>query len=154
MFRYHLLLWLHILFAITAVGANLTYAFWVARAEREPEHLAFTLRSVQWIDKRVANPAYGMLFLTGLINVFVGGWAGQLKHQVWVALGILGFLVVAGVAGAVYTPALRGQLAALEAGGAGSAEYGAAKARANKIGAAIMVILALIVADMVFKPHV
>ena len=150
---YDLLKWLHILFAITAVGANLTYAVWVARAEREPEHLGFALRSIQFIDQRIANPAYGGVFVTGLINIFVGGWTQHLKTNIWVALGILGFILVAGIAGAVYTPLLKAQLAALETEGAGSAEYKQASASSNRFGVVIVVILFLIVADMVFKPH-
>ncbi len=48
---------LHIFFAIVAVGANITYSVWVARAAREPEHTGYALRGIKFIDDRIANPA-------------------------------------------------------------------------------------------------
>ena len=68
---YLLLKWLHVLAAIVALGANLTYGIWIAHASRHPEALSFTLRSIKLIDDRVANPAYGLLLVTGLLMVFV-----------------------------------------------------------------------------------
>ena len=41
---YLFLKWFHVLMAITAFGANITYGLWLARADREPQHLAFALR--------------------------------------------------------------------------------------------------------------
>ena len=54
---------LHILLAIVAVGANLTYALWLRQAERDPAHLAYTIRGIRWIDRHVANPAYALALL-------------------------------------------------------------------------------------------
>lgn len=36
--------WVHILAAITAVGANVTYGVWLTRARANPEALPFVLR--------------------------------------------------------------------------------------------------------------
>ena len=52
---YLLLKWLHVLAAIVAVGSNVTYGIWVARASRNPKALPFTLRGIQLIDDRVAE---------------------------------------------------------------------------------------------------
>src|SRR3989441_11009182 len=71
---YSLLKFVHVLLAITAVGSNITYAAWNARAAREPQHLAFVLKGIQFLDNRVANPAYGLLLVTGLMLVAVGNW--------------------------------------------------------------------------------
>src|SRR5437899_1147186 len=101
---YDTLEWLHILFAITAVGSNLTYAFWLARADADPEHVGFALRGVDWIDRRVANPAYGGIFVTGLLMAFSGRW--DLRHNVFIALGLGGFSRVAPLARGVYAAAL------------------------------------------------
>ena len=68
---YLLLKWLHILAAIVAVGANVTYGIWLTRAARHLEALPFTLRGIKQIDDRIANPAYGLLLVTGLLMVFV-----------------------------------------------------------------------------------
>ncbi len=40
---YLIIKWLHVLLAIVAVGTNITYGVWLARAERSPEVLPFTL---------------------------------------------------------------------------------------------------------------
>ncbi|MHB8631104.1 MAG: hypothetical protein ACYC9W_04165 [Candidatus Limnocylindria bacterium] len=61
-----LLRFAHILLAIVAIGANLTYALWLRIGERHPEHLAYTIRGIRAIDRHVANPAYGLLLVTGL----------------------------------------------------------------------------------------
>ena len=36
--------YIHILAAIIAVGFNISYAVWIVRARRNPEHTAFALR--------------------------------------------------------------------------------------------------------------
>jgi uncharacterized membrane protein len=41
-----LLKWLHVLFAIVAVGSNVTYGIWLGRAARNPDALPFTLRGI------------------------------------------------------------------------------------------------------------
>ena len=63
---------LHILFAIVAVGFNISYGIWQARAAREPEHMGYALRGIKFMDDRVANPAYGGLLVVGIILVLIG----------------------------------------------------------------------------------
>jgi uncharacterized membrane protein len=48
----------HILSAIVAVGTNLTYFLWLARAKRDPEHGQYVLRGIKALDAKLANPAY------------------------------------------------------------------------------------------------
>ena len=69
---YLILKWIHVLAAITALGANITYGVWIGRAGGQPETLAFALRGVKFIDDRIANPAYGLLLVTGLGMAWVG----------------------------------------------------------------------------------
>jgi uncharacterized membrane protein len=64
----------HILMAITAVGFNASYGIWLARAAREPDHLSHVLRGIKILDDRFANPAYGILLLTGLWMVIISPW--------------------------------------------------------------------------------
>lgn len=47
MTAYALLKFLHVLFAIVALGANATYGVWLARAGRDPAQLGFALRGVK-----------------------------------------------------------------------------------------------------------
>ncbi len=51
-----LLKFLHVLLAITAVGANVTYGVWLSRAARDVRHLPFALRGVKMLDERLAKP--------------------------------------------------------------------------------------------------
>ena len=62
---------IHVSAAIVAVGANATYGIWLSRASRSTEVLPFTLRTIKLIDDRLANPAYGLQLVTGLIMAFI-----------------------------------------------------------------------------------
>lgn len=142
--------YLHVLFAITAVGANLTYAVWGARAKSDKEHLGFALRGIKFLDDRVANPAYGGLLISGLAMTIIG--PVSLTKTRFAQLGLLGFIVVAAIAGALYTPTLKKQIQALDESGPESPAFRALDQRGTIVGIVIGVALALIVLDMVFKP--
>ena len=58
---FQFLKWLHILLAITGVGANITYAIWIRRATIDLNALPFTLRGIKLFNDLVANPTYGFL---------------------------------------------------------------------------------------------
>lgn len=146
---YTLLKWLHILLAITAVGANITYGIWLSRAARAPQTLSFTLRGIKAIDDRLANPAYALLLVTGLLMVFT---APLPITTPWIlaALALYGVLLVVGLFG--YTPTLRRQIQLLESAGDDSAEYKAATTRAARLGILSAVLAVSIIFLMVFKP--
>jgi uncharacterized membrane protein len=138
----------HILLAVVAVGFNASYAVWLRRAARTPEHELFALRGVKFLDDRIANPAYGLLLLTGLLMVFLS----RLRLTTFWIAGALVLWLIAMVSGlALYTPTLRRQIAALEASGAQSAEYKALDRRSTVYGIAVAVVVLLILALMVFK---
>ncbi|MDQ7843016.1 MAG: DUF2269 family protein [Armatimonadota bacterium] len=149
MTAYTLLKFLHVLLAIAAVGANITYGLWLARAAREPRHLEYVLRGVKVLDDRVANPSYALLFVTGAAMIYVGdlSWttpwllASLVLYAVVLLLGLLG-----------YTPLLRRQIALLSAGGPASPEYRTAERRARLVGTALAVLVVAIVFLMVVKP--
>lgn len=63
---------LHIFLAIVAVGLNVSYAVWQARAAREPEHMGYALRGIKFLDDRIANPSYGGLLIVGILLVVLG----------------------------------------------------------------------------------
>jgi len=58
---YLFLKWIHVLAAITALGANLTYVVWIRLGERSQPNLLHSLRGVRFLDDRIANPAYGVV---------------------------------------------------------------------------------------------
>jgi uncharacterized membrane protein len=146
---YSLLKWIHVLSAITAVGANITYGIWIARASRRPEMLPFTLRGVKLIDDRVANPAYGLLLITGLLMVLTGNLS-LTTPWLLTALVLYALLVLVGLLG--YTPTLRRQIQSLESEGADSPTYRALARRGTFLGIILAVLAVAIVFLMVVKP--
>jgi hypothetical protein len=149
MFSFYLLLkYIHILSAITAVGSNITYAVWNIRSRIEPAHMTFALKGVKFLDDRVANPAYGVLLLTGLLMVIIGpGFA-----HFWIIAALILFVLLVAVAFALYSPALRGQVKLAVAGDTSSAAFSTLERRAQVVGSATLVIVLLILVMMVFRP--
>jgi uncharacterized membrane protein len=139
----------HILMAIVAVGFNFSYAILIRRATAEPQHLGHVLHTVKLLDERFANPAYGILFILGLLMVFIG--APDIS-DLWIWLAIVLLLTATVLGFAVYSPLLRRQIAAVEADGPSSAEYRALAQRASSLGAALGGIVVVIVGLMVIKP--
>jgi hypothetical protein len=56
----------HVIAAIVAVGANLTYTYWIRYAERDRDRLAWAIAGVRRLDDRIATPAYVLLLITGI----------------------------------------------------------------------------------------
>src|SRR5438105_11486161 len=118
-FLYLVLKFIHILAAIVAVGSNITYGVWSVRAGKDSSHLGFALRGIKFIDDRIANPAYGVLLLTGLLMaIFYWGFS-----HAWILIGLGIFALVAAMAVALYTPTLARQIVALDAQGIASQAY-------------------------------
>ena len=146
---YVFLKFLHILLAIAAVGANITYGVWLTRAGREPQHLAYVLRGVKILDDRVVNPSFGLLLVTGLAMLYTGKipwmtpWllSSLVLYAAVIALGLFG-----------YTPLLRKQIATLERAGPQSPEYKRLAARGTGLGILLAVVVVVIVFFMVTKP--
>jgi len=139
----------HILLAITAVGFNASYGIWTGRAARSPEHLGFALRGVKFMDDRVANPAYGLLLLSGLTMVFVGHLS---LTTFWISGALVLWLVAVVLGLLLYTPTLRRQIQALENHGPESAEYKSLASRGTVAGIGTSVVVLAIIVLMVFKP--
>ena len=74
---------IHVLSAIVAVGSNVTYAFWLRTTD--PGHRAFVIRGVRRLDRTVANPAYGLLLVTGVLMVLTGAYSFS---QRWIEAAI------------------------------------------------------------------
>lgn len=144
-----LLLFAHVFLALVTIGANLTYTLWLRLGEREPEHLAYTIRGIRAIDRRVANPAYALLFVTGIALVLVTGiplttgWLA-VAIAIYVAAAILGYFV--------FGPVVRAELAALERDGVGAAEYLRRRSQARSLAIVTTTMLLVILALMVTKP--
>jgi uncharacterized membrane protein len=142
-------LFIHILAAIVAVGFNVSYAVWIIRARRDPAHTAFALKGVKFMDDRIANPAYGVLLVTGLLMVLIGHYS---ITTLWIDVALILFVVLILVAALVYTPALREQVKLAEAGDTSSGAFMRLGTRGQIAGQALAVIVLVILAMMVFKP--
>ena len=145
---YSLLKFVHVLLAITAVGSNITYAAWNARGAMEPQHLSFALRGIKFIDNRVANPAYGLLLITGLTLVAVGQWG----FKGWIVSALILFVILIVVAVGFYSRVTNRQIQVLEAEGASSPAYRQVEGQARLYGIISGVIALVIVFMMVVKP--
>ena len=146
---YVILKWVHELSAITAIGLNLTYGIWLARAARNPEHLAFTLRGIKILDDRMANPAYGLLLITGLALAFTTPIPIMTP---WLLTGLILFIIVGLVGVFGYSRTLRRQIALAEAGSAQTPEYEAVSSLGRLQGILLAVLVIAITFLMVVKP--
>ena len=141
---------IHVLLAIVAVGFNASYGIWLARSATAPQATqSHVLRTIKFLDDRFANPAYGLLLITGLFMAFS---AGIPFSRLWIALAIGLWLVLIFVGLGVYTPTLRDQIRVLESDGPGSEEYQRLSARGRTVGIVLAIIVVIIVFLMVTKP--
>lgn len=140
---------LHIFLAIVAVGFNISYGIWQARASREPEHMGYALRGIKFLDDRVANPSYAGLLVVGIILVLIGPYEFT---TLWVAIAIGLYIAMGIIAIVFYSPTLKRQIAAYEASGAQSAEFQELGVRGRMIGIVLAVLVFAILILMVVKP--
>lgn len=146
---YTLLKLVHVLAAIVAVGTNLTYFLWLRRVRSEPAHDAFVLEGLQALDRRLANPAYILLPVTGIVMVLVGDIGFS---TFWVATAIVLYVVMAAYAGIFFSPALRKQVELARVDGPQSSAYAEAARRTTLTGGITMALIAAIIYLMVIKP--
>ena len=101
----------HVLAAITAVGANLTYTYWLRYAGKDRDRLVWTMKGIRRLDNLVATPAYVVLLITGVLMVVGGAFSFQTG---WIIAAIALYVVVVVVGIAFYSPALKRQIAEAE----------------------------------------
>ena len=146
---YSVLKFFHVLLAIVAVGFNASYGIWLARAAKEPQHAPHVLRGIRFLDDRIANPAYGLLLVLGLAMV----WESGIPFSTfWIAASLVLYVVVTVMAVALFSPALRQQVALAEAGRTDSDGYRQVAKRSGAVGRILVVIVVVIVFFMVTKP--
>lgn len=142
--------WLHILSAMIAVGANVTYGIWIARASADQSVLPFVLRSIKLIDDRVANPCYGLILVTGLLMAFLAPF--PILSTPWLLTALVLYIIMGLIAALGYTPTLKRQIQTLDKEGFESAAYQSIARRGTLLGIVLAVIVVIIVFLMVAKP--
>ena len=143
-----ILKFLHVLPVIVAVGANLTYAFWLRAAAHDRDRLIFAITTIRRLDRLVANPAYVLILLTGVAMVLGGAYSFETG---WIAVSLVLYVGVAVLGITAFAPALRRQLAEAERDPTSQA-YAAAAARSTALGLLATGIAVTIVFLMVTKP--
>jgi uncharacterized membrane protein len=140
----------HVLSAILAVGTNVTYFVWLAVMKgRSQAEQSFALRTIRRLDASLANPAYFVLPITGVIMVLIG----DLEFTTfWIAVAIGLYVLVAVVAGALFAPALRRLTEIVDTEGPESPGYADAARRTRTMGLLTMLPVAAILYLMVLKP--
>jgi uncharacterized membrane protein len=138
----------HILAVIVALGANLTYLFWMGRASAEPTNLVFVIESVRRLDRKVANPAYIVAALAGIGIVLAGPYGFEAP---WIVAAIGLYLLVAILGITIYAPAIRTQLDLAQRAPTSSA-YAAAARRSRTLFFLVTGLVLVIVVLMVTKP--
>ena len=142
------LLALHVLAALVAVGATVSYFFWLRRAVLVPESRSFTLETVRMMERRMVIPAYVIVLLTGLGLVDRAGWAWSTP---WIELALMFLVILMGLSG-LYARTIKGQVALVSGGSADSSEYERLHARARILLGLKVVLIIVMVYLMVFKP--
>lgn len=140
--------WIHVLSAITALGANITYPLLLRTAGSDPQAKRFALRSIARLEI-VANIGYGVLLATGIAMLFIGPYK---LSTPWVASAIGIYIIVGFLAGSRYTPALRRQIELAEKPGPDTPEYFAAEERTQRLGMIILLLVVVIEFLMTVKP--
>jgi uncharacterized membrane protein len=138
----------HILTVIVALGANLTYLFWMGRARSDPAQLVFVIESVRRLDRRVANPAYILAAVFGIGIVLTGPYGFE---AAWIVAAIVLYVLVAILGITVYAPAMRNQLDLAQRAPASRA-YASAERRSRVLFFLVTSLVLVIVGLMVIKP--
>jgi uncharacterized membrane protein len=139
---------IHVLSAIVAVGANVTYAFWLRRAGRDRTRLVDAISGVRTLDARLANPAYILVLVTGIGMVLTGAYSFETG---WIAASIALYVATVVLGITAFGPAIRRQLAEAERDPS-SAAYTAAERRSNLLVMLTAATVVVIVVLMVAKP--
>lgn len=143
-----ILKFLHVLPVIVAVGANLTYAFWLRAAGHDRDRLVFAITTIRRLDRLVANPAYILILGTGVAMVMTGAYSFQTG---WIAVSIVLYVSIAVFGILAFAPALRRQLAEAERDPTSEAYWAAAR-RSTAYGLLATAMALTIVFLMVTKP--
>ena len=147
-----LVLFSHILGAILSVGPSMTYGVWLALARRSGEReVTFAFRGVMRLDSSVVTPAFIWQLISGLLLVFVFD-AARLS-ELWLALSLGLYGVIAILAIGVVGPRARRALVALVEEGSGSAAYGSYRRLMRPLSPVIALGTLAIVYLMVTKPR-
>jgi uncharacterized membrane protein len=142
--------WIHILCAIVALGANLTYFPWFIRVPKNRETLVFTISTIRILDNWIANPAYVLAFITGGAMMRIGGYIHY--STPWMTVSLTLYVVISVLGIFVYAPLLKKQQKLAETVGSDDANYQRVSRNGIILGTVIVILTLAITFLMVTKP--
>ena len=143
----NILLYLHVLSAIAAVGASLTFIFWTIRSVREPQARSAILGALSLIERAFVMPAYTVVLATGVIL-----WLSNYPVATpWIELSLVLFVILAGIVG-FHIRAVKKQIALAADGQEDSDEYAKIDRRGRILRIAHIIAALAILYLMQFKP--
>ena len=148
---YELILFAHLVFAMTWVGGDLMIQMFYLRARAAgPEAVAQFTKSVEWIGLRIINPTALLVVIFGVLLVIeVDGYEFS---QFWISAALAMFLA-SFIVGAGFLGPESGRIDKLmEERGPADPEVESRVARILLVSRIEFVLLVLIVLDMVVKP--
>jgi uncharacterized membrane protein len=139
---------IHVLAAIVAVGSSVASVYWLRRAGLDRDRLVWVLDGTRQVERRIANPAYVLLLVTGILMVSTGAFRFD---QGWIATAIALYVFIALFGLLVFAPAVRRQRAEAAVDPT-SARYAGLARRTRLYSALTTGIVVVIVLLMVTKP--
>ena len=90
-----ILIYLHVLSAIAAMGASLTFIFWTVRSVREPQARSAILGTLSLIERAFVMPAYTVVLVTGIVL-----WLTQYDVATpWIELSLVFYVILSAIVG-------------------------------------------------------
>jgi uncharacterized membrane protein len=147
---YEVLLFLHIVAAAVWFGGGFLLLLLAARMSRrsDTQGLETLFRQANFIAK-IFIPSGLLLLLVGILMVLEGPWS---FGDLWIVLGLVGYATTFGSGMLIIRPEADRIVAALERDGGMTAESAAATAQMFRHMRFEYVVIAVVIADMVFKP--
>jgi hypothetical protein len=102
-----LLLFLHVLGAIVALGPTFAFPLLGAMARREPEHGGFATRATILIDDRIVRPVVLVTGLTGLAMIWWRSIAVLAPAYRWLLVAIVMYVLALAISLLVQRPAVQ-----------------------------------------------
>ena len=151
MSRYELLLFLHVAAAILWLGSGFFLQVLVFRGERTDDHALMKSLgdSSEWFARRVFIPVSLSVLVLGVLLVLDSPWEFD---DVWVALGLLGYLASFLIGVLLIEPEGKRIGATIAANGPAHPDVARRIRKINVISRVELIILFLVVADMTLKP--
>ena len=148
---YEILLFLHIGAATIWLGSAFLFFVLFQRAKRGDDPLLAQRLGAhtEWLAKRLFIPASISVLVLGILLTIEGGWDFD---QLWILLGLAGFVATFLLGVGVIEPTTKKMHAAIEAHGPAHPEVARYNRRLEGLGLLDLTLLFVIVWDMALKP--